>query len=228
MSIPLQCPGCGKRYRFDDEVAGKRARCPCGQTIEVPARAPDTSPASDAFDAPNESGPREPRAQPAESSSAGREDLRSTVSELAAAEGGDESQEKPAWQTIPPRTAVGILSIVYGAVAVLIVPLGLFDASGLIGLVQPLAALLIVVGGVLILRGHEHGPAVAGLSCAILCFFPLLSAVYRTLALMNAVRPGALLVLLLRTVLLYAIPVLIVVWTVREETRKQSDLDRLD
>ncbi len=228
MSILIQCPGCGKRYRFDDQVAGKQAKCPCGQTIDVPLPGSETSPASDAFDAPNETGPRGPRAQPAESSSAHREDLRSTVSELAAAEGGDKSRNRPTWQTIPPRTAVGILSIVYGAVAVLIVPLGLFDASGMIGLLQPLAAVLIVVGGVLILRGHEHGPAVAGLSCAILCFFPLVSAVYSALQLMNAVQPGALLVLLLRTVLLYTIPIVIVVWTVREETRKQAESQRPD
>ena len=116
----------------------------------------------------------------------------------------------------------------YGVVAVLIVPLGLFDASGLIGLLQPLAALLIVAGGVLILRDHEHGPAAAGLACAILCFFPLLSAVYRALQLMNDVQPGALLLLLLRTVLLYAVPVFIVVWTVREETRKQAESNRSD
>ncbi len=51
MSILLQCPGCGKRYRFDDRVAGKKARCPCGRTIEVPGPASDTSPTSQPPDA---------------------------------------------------------------------------------------------------------------------------------------------------------------------------------
>ena len=228
MSIPLQCPACAQRYRLDDRMAGREAKCQCGHTMKVPGSASKTAPASETSGAPRENGPPDAGPQAAGSAAADREVRKTTVSDLAAADGGDKPPEKLNWRDLPPRIVVGILSIVYGAVAALIVPLGLFDASGMIGLLQPLAAVLIVAGGVLILKGHEHGPAVAGLSCAILCFFPLVSAVYSALQLMNAVRPGALFVLLLRTVLLYTIPVLIVVWTVREETRKQSDLDRLD
>ncbi|HUT91681.1 MAG TPA: hypothetical protein VMY37_19435 [Thermoguttaceae bacterium] len=228
MSIPLQCPGCGKRYRFDDRMAGREARCPCGQTMKVPGSASKTAPTSETSVAPRGNGPPDAGPQAAGSVAADREVLETTVSDLAAADRGDKPPEKLNWRDLTPRIVVGILSIVYGAVAVLIVPLGLFDASGMIGLLQPVAAVLIVVGGVLILRGHEHGRAIAGLSCAILCFFPLVSAVYSALQLMNAVRPGALFVLLLRTVLLYAIPVLIVVWTIREETRKEAESSRPD
>src|SRR5689334_16461254 len=38
MSINVQCPGCGKRYKVDDRFAGKKAKCQsCGGAIAVPA-----------------------------------------------------------------------------------------------------------------------------------------------------------------------------------------------
>jgi len=227
MSILIQCPACAQRYRLDDRMAGREAKCQCGQTMMVPGSTSETAPMSETSGTPRANGPPDPGPQAAGPAADDREALRTTASDLAAADRGDKPAEKLNWRELPPRAIVGILSIAYGAIAVLIVPLGLFHASGLIGLLQPLAALLIVVGGVLILRGHEHGPAIAGLSCAILCFFPLATALYSALKLMSAVQPGALVVLLLRTVLLYTIPVLIVVWTVREETRKQSESDKL-
>jgi len=46
MSINVQCPGCGKRYKVDDRFAGKKAKCQsCGGAIAVPA--PQPQPASD-------------------------------------------------------------------------------------------------------------------------------------------------------------------------------------
>lgn len=37
MAITLYCPGCGKRYRIKDELAGQRIRCKaCAQVIRVP------------------------------------------------------------------------------------------------------------------------------------------------------------------------------------------------
>jgi hypothetical protein len=228
MSIRFQCPGCGKRYQLDDAAAGKQAQCRCGQTMHVPGPASEGPPAGETSGAGEASGPSSAGPQ-AGGSASGEDDARQgTASDLAAGADDGESPERPRWRDVPPRILVGVLAIVYGAVAVLIVPMGLFQSSGMIGLLQPVAAVLIVVGGVLVLRGHEHGPAFAGLSCAILCFFPLLSAVQRALALMGAVRPGALLALVLETVLLYAVPVFIVAWTVREETRKQAESDRID
>jgi len=236
MSIPIQCPGCGKRYRFDDQVAGKQARCPCGRTIEVPAPASDAPPAADALHAPNESAPREPRAQPAESSSADREDLRSTVSELAAAEGGDKSRKKPTWQTIPPRTAVGVLSIVYGAVAALYLFATLVSttSSGGVGLatmyliVWLVFAVVMAWGGVLVLNRHPHGHVCAGLACAIVFFLPLVNAVYEAFRSLSAIQPGVFLAVVFKSVLLYTIPVLIVVWSVQEETRREAESGRRD
>jgi hypothetical protein len=152
-----------------------------------------------------------------------RPTLRSLVWELAATARGLETARWPRWRDVPARVAAGMLSVVYGAFALTLVPLGFFEASGFIELIQPVAAVLIVVGGVLVLKRHEQGPAVVGLSCAILCFFPLLFAVLRAMKLMNAFRPGALLVVLLQTALLYAVPALVVAWAIREEARKGED-----
>lgn len=35
MAIAVVCPGCGRRYRVEDRLAGKRLRCRCGQRLEV-------------------------------------------------------------------------------------------------------------------------------------------------------------------------------------------------
>jgi hypothetical protein len=48
MSIEFACPACNKPYRLKDELAGKTARCSCGQQIKIPARAPE--PATDLGD----------------------------------------------------------------------------------------------------------------------------------------------------------------------------------
>jgi hypothetical protein len=41
MAISVQCPGCEKRLKTRDELAGKRVKCPgCGQSVLVPAAHP--------------------------------------------------------------------------------------------------------------------------------------------------------------------------------------------
>jgi len=36
--ITVKCKACGKQFKAPAEVAGKKARCPCGEIIEVPSR----------------------------------------------------------------------------------------------------------------------------------------------------------------------------------------------
>jgi len=39
MPVFCECPACGKRYRFQDDMAGERVPCrECGETIRVPGR----------------------------------------------------------------------------------------------------------------------------------------------------------------------------------------------
>src|SRR5262249_22700527 len=39
MPISLQCPGCGERWKANDNLAGRRLPCPkCRQEIQVPER----------------------------------------------------------------------------------------------------------------------------------------------------------------------------------------------
>jgi hypothetical protein len=93
------------------------------------------------------------------------------------------------------------------------------------GLTQPVLAALIAVGGVLILKGHPQGPACVGLSCALLTFLPFCSDVQHALLLLGAARPGALVLLLLRAMVVYPIPALVIVWAIREEDARQAESD---
>ena len=53
MSTPVECPGCGKRYKVSDKLAGRPVRCGCGKTLIVPALPPTqagTTPGKDQLD----------------------------------------------------------------------------------------------------------------------------------------------------------------------------------
>jgi RsiW-degrading membrane proteinase PrsW (M82 family) len=45
MSIAFACTGCGKSFKVKDELAGRKARCACGQMLTVPKPAPAPAPA---------------------------------------------------------------------------------------------------------------------------------------------------------------------------------------
>lgn len=117
------------------------------------------------------------------------------------------------------RIVVGVLSIVYGTVMVpLILVLQL-------SIVRTLVAAAIVVGGVLILRRHKQGPAWAGLSCLFFCFFRVW---FLFLGLLSTLSTGELkkfLVLLVYSVIVYAVPVFITIWCIRQETAKKTDTE---
>jgi ubiquitin-protein ligase len=36
--IDFACPACGRKYTVPDAAAGRSAKCPCGQTVTVPAK----------------------------------------------------------------------------------------------------------------------------------------------------------------------------------------------
>jgi hypothetical protein len=35
--IEFSCASCGKRYKLEDHMAGKRAKCKCGSVLQVPS-----------------------------------------------------------------------------------------------------------------------------------------------------------------------------------------------
>ena len=39
----FSCPACGKQYTWKPELAGRRAKCKCGQAIQVPAAPPGSA-----------------------------------------------------------------------------------------------------------------------------------------------------------------------------------------
>ncbi len=88
--------------------------------------------------------------------------------------------------------------------------------------------MLIVVGGVLILKRHPHGPACAGLACIFLCFFPLGWMLLVVLAALTTGELVGLLHGLAYTVVLYCVPVGITIWCLRQELAKKEDSEFLD
>lgn len=63
MSISVQCPGCGKKFKGEDRLAGKRVKCPsCGQSILVAGGPPVPSEESRIQGRPNEVSTVEPLA----------------------------------------------------------------------------------------------------------------------------------------------------------------------
>ena len=42
MPIPISCSHCNRKYQVRDELAGKVAKCPCGQNLTIPAPAQDS------------------------------------------------------------------------------------------------------------------------------------------------------------------------------------------
>jgi hypothetical protein len=50
MAIAIVCGSCGKRYEVAETMAGKRAKCKCGQAIEIPLPQPEVAPLGDLLD----------------------------------------------------------------------------------------------------------------------------------------------------------------------------------
>jgi hypothetical protein len=221
MPISLQCPGCGKSYRLRDDLAGKRVKCSCGTETTVPAPGAEAAGSSNEFQLDEE--PRQPVA-PQTPPHAPRKDATGGAS--SAADGLPRRRKRRDPASEKWRIPIGLLSIGYGSVAALVILyLGLREwPAGLIGTVtRTTLAVLIAVGGVLILKRHQHGPACAGLCCVFLCFFRLW---YMLILLLGALSTGQLigfLLALILTVVLYAIPVLITVWCLKQETGKKED-----
>ena len=220
MPILLQCPGCGKGYRLRDELAGKRVKCSCGTETTVPSAGAEAAASSNEFQLEEELrqpvAPQKPPHAP-QKAAAGKAPS-ATDSLPRRRKRRDPASEK--W-----RTAIGLLSIAYGSIAALVILyLGLREwPSGIYSTVsQTTLAVLIAVGGVLILKRHQHGPACAGLCCVFLCFFRLW---YMLIVLLGALSTGQLLgflLFLILTVVLYAIPVVITVWCLKQEIGKEQ------
>lgn len=229
MPIPFRCSGCGKEYRVDEKMAGKQAKCRCGATTRVPSegmKGLDESPddwVAAAFRVPagaapaHEPAPPEPP-KPEPPATPKPEPLLPPV----------EDRPKPATsrKRKPGRwdKHVGWASIVYGALAALV--LLVFEVlsfpSGVIGwTVDVVLAAAIAVGGVLILKRHERGPACAGLASIFLCFFTAWGILWRLPMELIAGDFLAALVHLAFFVIAYSIPIGIVVWSLREETERQ-------
>lgn len=215
MPTVVECPGCGSCYQVSDRAVEKGVRCQCGQRLGGPP------PAADSPDLPVDPAPPEKSEPAADAAPA-------PVPDTSPAAIVRRVREGIARRDLPMREVIALMCIGYGGVATLWVLTGLPGAASMgiilqsVWLARLVFAVLVVVSGALILKGHPHATACAGVSTTLLCFLPICGDVIRAFLLMSAVKPGALLVLLLRAAIVYPIPVWIIIWAVREETAKEK------
>ena len=228
MPIVVHCPRCGTGYQFGERLAGRQAKCRCGQRMAVPL------PASQPAASPGEDADHDPTGQHDSPGESAAESLPDTASVLPAAT-ADEPSGAVAWiRALPMRTLIGVLSIGYGGLAALLL-LGHIAMAGryamvgvfnLFGLADLALAVLLVVAGVRTLKGDEHGPAFAGVCCLLLCFFPVINAVQGVMMAPPALRPGMFLWRVIRMLIVFPIPIFIAVYALREEIRKEREAEQ--
>jgi hypothetical protein len=225
MPIPFQCSGCGREYQVDEKMAGKQAKCRCGATTRVPS---DGAGGLDesvddwvavAFHVP--AGAR-PAPEPEPTATAKPEPPEPLLPPaVERPEPRRRRKQKPGrWHKL-----VGVASIAYGALAavvtlvieVLYFPYGVFGWTA-----DVVLGVAIAVGGVLILKRHQHGPACAALACIFLCFLSAWDILWRLPAVLAAGEFVAFLLLVAFSLIVYSIPAGIVVWCLREEIARQK------
>lgn len=120
------------------------------------------------------------------------------------------------------RTAVGIACLIYGPLMVVItLAWAIFQGIGLGTLVDVVAAVCIAIGGRMILKRQPYGPAWAGLSAIILCFFAVAYLVIKMAAALLSLSLLRFVVLTVYLVVVYSVPIAIVAWCLREEQERQ-------
>ena len=235
MSIPVDCPGCGKRYKVGDNLAGQRVRCGCGKTLFVPNSRPPQAGEVVADEIPDDLLDETiwDSETPAETMEANADVAPSPVAKLAPGVPAvadnrprptetdptetEDSDDEPEtfWDRVksPSRELIGWLAIAYGgwmcfcSVA----------AIGLLGLTLPfliilVLSLLTIAGGVLIKKRHPLGPSFAGLGSAGITFFVLMS----TLLCMFPLHVF-LVIFAVEYVFFYSAPTYIIYWCLKEE-----------
>jgi hypothetical protein len=232
MVVVVRCAACGSSYRMHERLAGKKARCLCGEPLSVPAAVVGSE------SPPQETKPEERPGRPA--SPAPRKDKppKEAVAPAPSSADRDKSAKRRARPAQPLGTVVGVLSICYGGLLTVIILGGLVLPSGLgpIGLLFSVGSLLfgiiwlvltvtIALGGVLIVIGHEHGAACAGVASGILCIFGVLPALGAAARVLSTGSLGGFLLVLIRTAVAYGIPICITVWCIRDEMAKEENAD---
>jgi len=225
MPFSFYCPGCGKKYQVDEQMAGRQATCRCGTSAQIPAVVGEEDAGSledwiaDAF--------------------------RPAVHSRPAPEPEPETTPESEPQTSPPepdpdqptrqrrrkrkfsrwRKQVAVASIAYGtiaAVVLLVLMVMMYPFGILFWGADFILAVALGVSGVLLLRRHRKGPACTGLSAMFLCFFGAWTVFWNmvgALTVGNLVEALALVAFLLIT---YTIPAGIVWWSLREELKIQD------
>jgi len=232
MPISVDCPGCGKHYRLRDALAGRRVKCRCGRVVAVPE--PESEPAEpvesdwvdDAFRAPT------PAAAPPQG---GVVERAPSAAPPQTAEPRSQSprRRRESETEARQREIVGKACLIYGGIMTVVFALvpsfaPSFLGIGFLAFAQPLFAILVAVGGRLILRGDERGPSVAGLSCLIIGFLHAVGT-FRAFGLALTVgHLGKAALLLLYLAVVYPVPVYATIWCLKQEEARRADSDDED
>jgi hypothetical protein len=224
MPIPFQCSGCGKQYKVDEKMAGKQATCRCGATTRVPSdgvRGSDESVddwVAAAFHVPAGA---PPAAEPEPAATATPETPKPLLPpDIDRPKPRRRRKQKPGrWHKL-----VAVASIVYGALAALVslvfVVLA-FPGLDFGSAAEVVLGVAIAVGGVLIRKRHEQGPACAGLACIFLCVFSGGGTLLSLPGVLAAREFVAFLRLAAFLLIVYSVPVGIAVWSLRQEIERQ-------
>ncbi len=127
----------------------------------------------------------------------------------------------------PWRAAIGLAGMAYGVVAALTYSyavsqepsVGLFFGLTAYRMAQAGLAVAMAIGSVLILKQDKTGPAWGALAAGAYCLVPFWGLIPDLQA---AVHSGQL-PPLLRVAAWYAVPIALIVWSVREQTRQESE-----
>jgi hypothetical protein len=239
MSTLVECPGCGKRYKVGDNLAGQRVRCGCGKTLIVPTANPaGDSPGSQqqvaADDIPDDLldetiWDTEPKIEPPVETTEAEADLEtSPVAQLAPAAPAlaenhprptaiDDTKDEPEtfWDRVksPSRQLIAWLAMGYGAaMTFLLLALTALTGLGYYRVFGLALAVLIAVGGVLIRKRHPLGPSCAGLASVGTCFSWLFSLLLAFLPIHIFLA-----IFVVQFVFIYSAPAYIIYWCLKEE-----------
>jgi hypothetical protein len=131
----------------------------------------------------------------------------------------------------PWRAIIGLAGLAYGTLATLAFGYAIATepAVGLIlgqttsHVAQAGLAVGMALGGVLILKHDKSGPACAGLAAVMYCLFPF----WGLLPGLNAALHSGEFLPFLWLAVQYAVPVALMVWCLRDQTRREAEGERL-
>jgi len=187
MAISLECPTCGKAYQLQEDMAGRRAKCPCGEVLRVPAPA-----------------------TPSTVSDGGRHPVRRRIRI-------DQWGVRVAWVTTLYGVVAALGFLTVEVVGFSRTGFGFWDMVLPWWSVRIWLAGGVAGGGVLMLKNDKRGLEYAGLCSGVLCLFPFWTLFARGPSTVMTYGLGTYLGQLLFSIAVYSIPLGVTIWCWRQK-----------